>query len=367
LLSATLSERWANADKKEKTKYQRLAAKRKQTWNEKMQAYREAADPVGFLRNKYGDRIPKRPPSAYQLFCADERQRKKASESIRIAKEKGSEGVEDVNLWSMLGEMWRTLPPKEKEPYESQHGRDVAEFERKNNAWRKTREFARLQAAEQEVNEKRVSAKRALKEAEEEEIRSLLAGGVTQGKGLAPQRRAVITGLVSRQELNGQQVVLHALVEETGRWKVSSEEINDGASMNIRPQNLTWLRLQSESEKRDKLERQERQRAAERQAREEERAVQRQARTVEQDAAKRERQAELQAAREEEKAALVDFRREQRVAQAAQKEQRKEAERAIKAARTAEELEAAKARLQQVLLGVGAARPASPAEAELLD
>merc|ERR1711972_712028 len=114
-IAREISERWADLEDKDRKKYERMAAKRKETYRGLMETYQEATDPIGALRKKYEHLIPKRPASAYSLFCADEKQRKKV---------KDSDG--DQGMWAKFAELWKAASAKEKASYEEQSKKEKA-------------------------------------------------------------------------------------------------------------------------------------------------------------------------------------------------------------------------------------------------
>lgn len=261
MVAKELGERWSDLEDKDRSKFQKMAAKRKETFQAKMDNYQAATDPLGYLKKQYDHLIPKRPMTPYFLFLSDEAQRKKALQAG---------GTDETRMTKKLSELWKALTPESKATYEYQFEKLKVEYEQKLKAWQQTKQFKEIDALERQQREKEKAEKLAQKESEEAEIRDLLKNGLQPGLGLEPGRPAVITGLTSQAQLNGKEVELVEYLEASERWVVMPMGSAGGDPMNIRPANLTYKKLIAESEK---LEKRKQQEAVKKQAAAEEREL----------------------------------------------------------------------------------------------
>jgi len=350
-IASELGERWRDLEDKDKKKFERMAAKRKQTQQAKMQAYQEAVDPLGALKRKYQHLIPKRPTTPYFLYIADETQRLRAAEELRKNKRQKAEGEDEAGLNAKLAEMWKASADEEKQPYVLQYEKEKTEFEKKNNIWQQSKEFREVDKLEREHKDAERAERQAHKEAEDAEIQALLKEGVVPGQGLKEGRRAVISGLTTHEELNGKEALLLEWNEESGRWRVQLSGGDDEQKLNLRPANLILFRLQKEALKAEKKEQE---RAEKRVQKEADLAEKAMARKEAEELKKAEKQQQKEAERtakesekEAERAAKAE-KQKQKEAERTAKELEKEAERVAKAA--AKEAENAKkqaAKLEQ--------------------
>jgi hypothetical protein len=184
-IQRVLSERWADIEDKEKAKYERMAAKRKEKTQGLMDVYQAAVDPVGYLKKKYEHLIPKRPRNPYWIFQMDDKQRQAATAALKQPKRQKVEGEEqETRVAAKLHEMWTEMSDEDKAPYTEKSKEEKVEFEQKWKVWQKTKQFAEIDALEKKQKEAERAKKQKEKEAEEAEMQELLEGGVQPGKGL---------------------------------------------------------------------------------------------------------------------------------------------------------------------------------------
>uniref|UniRef100_UPI00358E1061 high mobility group protein B2-like isoform X1 n=2 Tax=Myxine glutinosa TaxID=7769 RepID=UPI00358E1061 len=127
--SKRCSERWKVMSSKEKGRFEEMARVDKARYEREMQNY---VPPKGMKRKQKKDpNAPKRPPSAFFVFCSEHRPKVKQD----------NPGLGIGSIAKKLGEQWGMLTPDGKTPYEKQAGklkekyeRDVADYHRGNKA-----------------------------------------------------------------------------------------------------------------------------------------------------------------------------------------------------------------------------------------
>ncbi|XP_059398756.1 high mobility group protein B3b [Carassius carassius] len=102
--SKKCSERWKTMSPKEKTKFEDMAKQDKVRYDQEMMSYNPGKKGQ---KQKKDPNAPRRPPSGFFLFCAEERPSIKAQNP--------SLGIGDVA--KKLGEMWNNLSDSEKQPF----------------------------------------------------------------------------------------------------------------------------------------------------------------------------------------------------------------------------------------------------------
>ncbi|KAI0984055.1 hypothetical protein GJ496_005663 [Pomphorhynchus laevis] len=123
--SRQCASRWKAMTEVEKQKFQEMASKDKIRYQNEMQTYTPAA---GDRPKRQKDpNAPKRPLSAFFLFCADERSK------IRTAKPGYSVG----DVAKELGVRWANLSSDSKQKYFERQLKDKARYEREMNAYGK--------------------------------------------------------------------------------------------------------------------------------------------------------------------------------------------------------------------------------------
>uniref|UniRef100_A0A8D2ZRT7 High mobility group box 1 n=1 Tax=Scophthalmus maximus TaxID=52904 RepID=A0A8D2ZRT7_SCOMX len=107
--SKKCSERWRTMSAKEKGKFEDLARQDKARYEREMMSYTPAR---GGKKKKFKDpNAPKRPPSAFFIFCADFRPKR-------------------------LGEMWNSTAAEDKQPYEKKAAKLKEKYEKDIAAYR---------------------------------------------------------------------------------------------------------------------------------------------------------------------------------------------------------------------------------------
>merc|ERR1719440_1382469 len=102
---------------------------------------------------------------------------------------RATDSKEDAKINSKLAEIWKSLSPVEKAPYEKQYMQEKHEFEKRNATWMQSKEFQELHALESQQKEHARSERQGKKEAEEAEIHQLLENAKARpGKGLSTER-----------------------------------------------------------------------------------------------------------------------------------------------------------------------------------
>ncbi|XP_034557138.1 high mobility group-T protein-like [Notolabrus celidotus] len=104
--SKKCSERWKSMSPKEKGKFEDLAKIDKVRYDKEMLSY---DPPKGTKKKRFKDpNAPKRPPSAFFLFCADFRAKVKSEHP----------GLSIGDTAKKLGQMWNESSSEERQPYE---------------------------------------------------------------------------------------------------------------------------------------------------------------------------------------------------------------------------------------------------------
>jgi uncharacterized short protein YbdD (DUF466 family) len=127
--SKKCAERWKQMTDKEKKRFAEMADKDKQRYDSEMAVYTPPGGEPGSARSKKKKKdpnAPKRPLSAFFIYCADERGGVKAihpSYSVgEVAKE--------------LGERWNKIPPELKAKYEQRAQQDKKRYEKDMDQYR---------------------------------------------------------------------------------------------------------------------------------------------------------------------------------------------------------------------------------------
>nr|XP_046266885.1 high mobility group protein B1a [Scatophagus argus] len=122
--SKKCSERWRTMSPKEKSKFEDLAKQDKARYEREMMSY----VPVkGGKKKKYKDpNAPKRPPSAFFIFCSEFRPKVKGE----------SPGLSIGEVAKRLGEMWNGTTSEDKQPYEKKAAKLKEKYEKEVAAYR---------------------------------------------------------------------------------------------------------------------------------------------------------------------------------------------------------------------------------------
>ncbi|XP_041964527.1 high mobility group protein B2a [Alosa alosa] len=125
--SKKCSERWKGMSAKEKGKFEDMAKTDKVRYDREMKTYVPPKGAVGKMgKRKKDPNAPKRPPSAFFVFCSDHR-----------AKIKGENpGISIGDIAKKLGVMWSNITPQEKKPYEQKALKLKEKYEKDVAAYR---------------------------------------------------------------------------------------------------------------------------------------------------------------------------------------------------------------------------------------
>ncbi|CAL8334616.1 unnamed protein product [Boreogadus saida] len=122
--SKKCSERWKTMSPKEKGKFEDRAKLDKVRYEKEMRTY---IPPKGQKKKRFKDpNAPKRPPSAFFLFCADFRQKVKTD----------TPGLSIGDTAKKLGEMWNNSSPEDKQPYEKKASKLKEKYDKDMVAYR---------------------------------------------------------------------------------------------------------------------------------------------------------------------------------------------------------------------------------------
>ncbi|XP_041807657.1 high mobility group protein B1-like [Chelmon rostratus] len=122
--SKKCSERWKTMSSKEKGKFEDLARQDKARYEREMMSY----VPVrGGKKKKYKDpNAPKRPPSAFFIFCSEFRPKVKSE----------APGLSIGDVAKRLGEMWNSTSAEAKQPFEKKAAKLKEKYEKEVAAYR---------------------------------------------------------------------------------------------------------------------------------------------------------------------------------------------------------------------------------------
>ncbi|XP_042355079.1 high mobility group protein B1a [Plectropomus leopardus] len=122
--SKKCSERWKTMSAKEKGKFEELARQDKARYEREMMSY---VPPKGGKKKKYKDpNAPKRPPSAFFIFCSEYRPKVKGE----------TPGLSIGDVARRLGEMWNGTASEDKQPFERKAAKLKEKYEREVAAYR---------------------------------------------------------------------------------------------------------------------------------------------------------------------------------------------------------------------------------------
>uniref|UniRef100_UPI0037E86D26 high mobility group protein B1-like n=1 Tax=Semicossyphus pulcher TaxID=241346 RepID=UPI0037E86D26 len=122
--SKKCSERWKTMSAKEKGKFEDMAKLDKVRYEKEMKNY---IPPKGQKKKRYKDpNAPKRPPSAFFLFCADFRSKVKGE----------TPGLSIGDTAKKLGQMWNESSSEERQPYEKKAAKLKEKYEKDVIAYR---------------------------------------------------------------------------------------------------------------------------------------------------------------------------------------------------------------------------------------
>lgn len=122
--SKKCSERWKTMSSKEKGKFEDMAKQDKVRYEREMKNY---IPPKGQKKKRFKDpNAPKRPPSAFFLFCADFRPKVKGEHP----------GLSIGDTAKKLGEMWNSSSAEDKQPYEKKAAKLKEKYDKDIVAYR---------------------------------------------------------------------------------------------------------------------------------------------------------------------------------------------------------------------------------------
>ncbi|XP_062242174.1 high mobility group-T protein-like [Platichthys flesus] len=122
--SKKCSERWKTMSQKEKGKFEDMAKLDKVRYEREMTSY---IPPKGQKKKRFKDpNAPKRPPSAFFLFCADFRPKVKIE----------TPGLTIGDTAKRLGEMWNGSSAENKQPYEKKAAKLKEKYDKEIIAYR---------------------------------------------------------------------------------------------------------------------------------------------------------------------------------------------------------------------------------------
>ncbi|KAL6472432.1 hypothetical protein MHYP_G00186200 [Metynnis hypsauchen] len=123
--SKKCSERWKTMSAKEKGKFEEMARLDKARYEREMKNY---VPPKGEKKKRFKDpNAPKRPPSAFFIFCSEYRPKVKEE----------TPGLSIGDVAKKLGEMWNKTSAEEKQPYEKKAAKLKEKYEKDIAAYRK--------------------------------------------------------------------------------------------------------------------------------------------------------------------------------------------------------------------------------------
>lgn len=139
---------WDSASPEEKKKWEDQAAKCKEEVSVAMEAYKAQTDPVGTLKAKYADLIPKRPPlAAHQLFAADVEIRQKAETELK----EQQLPCANSDITKKVAQVWEATEPSIKELWKTKHQKAMDEYKVKMEQWQKTPQYQEILACEEKM------------------------------------------------------------------------------------------------------------------------------------------------------------------------------------------------------------------------
>ncbi|KAF4108351.1 hypothetical protein G5714_011110 [Onychostoma macrolepis] len=122
--SKKCSERWKTMSAKEKGKFEDMAKQDKVRYEREMKNY---IPPKGEKKKRFKDpNAPKRPPSAFFIFCSEFRPKVKEE----------TPGLSIGDVAKKLGEMWNKTSAEEKQPYEKKAAKLKEKYEKDIAAYR---------------------------------------------------------------------------------------------------------------------------------------------------------------------------------------------------------------------------------------
>ncbi|XP_067842088.1 high mobility group protein B1-like [Heptranchias perlo] len=157
--SKKCAERWKTMSPKEKLKFEEKAKEDKVRWEKEMKNY-EPPTGAKKQKRKKDPNAPKRPPSAFFVFCADWRP--------KIKEENPGATIGDIAR--KLGVRWNATAANDKVPYEKRAGKLKERYEADLAAYRaKTKPESTKKASTAKVEKKKVEEEDDEEDDDEEE------------------------------------------------------------------------------------------------------------------------------------------------------------------------------------------------------
>jgi len=147
-----LGKIWKKLTDKKKKPYEKMAQEDKKRYEEEMKTYvpADGESPKKSKAAKAKDSSPKRAPSAYLIFCKENREEVKAKNADKKMTE----------ITTILGKMWTDLSDKKKKPYTEKAEKLKKEFEAEKDKIVEENE-------DEDIEEKKSSKKRKVVEAKD--------------------------------------------------------------------------------------------------------------------------------------------------------------------------------------------------------
>ncbi|MCJ8730200.1 hypothetical protein PDJAM_G00181450 [Pangasius djambal] len=124
--SKKCAERWKTMSPKEKSKFEEMAKNDKVRYDREMKNYVPPKGSVKKGKKKKDPNAPKRPPSAFFIFCSDHRPKVKSE----------NPGISIGDVAKKLGDQWSKLSAKDKTPYEQKAVKLKEKYEKDVAAYR---------------------------------------------------------------------------------------------------------------------------------------------------------------------------------------------------------------------------------------
>jgi high mobility group protein B1 len=124
--SKKCAERWKQMTEKEKKRFAEMADKDKLRYDREMSSYTPPAGEGGRKRKKKDPNAPKRPLSAFFLFCHDERP------AVKVIFPTYSVG----EVAKELGDRWNKVTPDMKSKYEQKAVQDKQRYEKEMTSYK---------------------------------------------------------------------------------------------------------------------------------------------------------------------------------------------------------------------------------------
>lgn len=136
-ISKRSAEMWKNLSSQERTHWDEIARKDKERYLEEKAKY-SGPWQVPYQRQKKNPAAPKRPMSAFLFF----------SLGLRSKLKEENPDMKNTDISRLLGEMWRNLPPEEREPHVQKEKSEREKYKIAMAAWKSENEAKEAAARE---------------------------------------------------------------------------------------------------------------------------------------------------------------------------------------------------------------------------